>query len=41
MDHLHELGAGDLPLLFIGNFIDESRILDRISGAEEQKAFAG
>src|SRR6266704_3476202 len=41
IDHLPELGRGDLSLLLVGHLVDEPRVFDCIAGAEEQKAFAG
>src|SRR5438552_4418373 len=40
IDHLPELGRGDLSLLLLGHLVDEPRVFDCIAGAEKQKAFA-
>src|SRR6267154_6065696 len=40
VNHLPQLGGGDLPLPFVGHLVDEPRVFDRVSGAKEQQAFA-
>src|SRR6267143_1280120 len=40
IDHLPELGRGDLSLLLVGHLVNEPRVFDCIPGAEKQKAFA-
>src|SRR5207244_6806705 len=40
IDHLPELGLGDLPLLLVGHLVDEPRVFDCIAGPAEQRAFA-
>ena len=41
MDDLAELGAGDLPLVLVGDLVDEMRLLRDVAGAEQQQAIAG
>src|SRR6266436_1776671 len=40
MNHLPELGRGNLSLLFVGYLLNEPRVLDGVAGTEEQKALA-
>src|SRR5260221_5668413 len=40
MDHLLQLGQGDLPLFWTGLFVNKPVLLDYVSGAKEQKALA-
>src|SRR5712671_93124 len=41
MNHLFQLGAGDLALFRIRFFVDKLALLDRIAGTEEENAITG
>ena len=41
MEHLTELGAGDIALMIVGHLVDEVRLFGGVAGAEEEQAIAG